>query len=158
MYSDDMNGKEVQKGGIYAYICLIHFTTVETNTTLQSNYSPVKINFSKKSHLFFSLHQAHHQLHSSYGRPGQLDQLLNNHLLLTYYVQFHISGIKQNILYGYVSGYQPNISSSQYLPPPSHPPFNQSYKQLQPVYHCLREMILEQKEKKKQSFPCFCVP
>ena len=41
-----------------------------------------------------------------------------------------------------------NISSFQYLTLPSHPPFNQSCKQLQPVYHCLRE-ILEQKEKKK---------
>ena len=58
MYCDDMNGKEVQKGGIYAYICLIHFTTVETNTTLQSNYSPIKINFSKKA--IYSSHFIRH--------------------------------------------------------------------------------------------------
>ena len=43
-----------------------------------------------------------------------------------------------------------NISSPQYLTLPSHPPFNQSCRQLQPVYHCLREMILEQKGKKKK--------
>ena len=46
-----------------------------------------------------------------------------------------------------------NISSPQYLTLPSHPPFNQSCRQLQPVYHCLREMILEQKGKKKKNSP-----
>ena len=37
MYCEDMNGKEVQKGQIHVYVCLIHFTTIETNTALQSN-------------------------------------------------------------------------------------------------------------------------
>ena len=46
MLRSDLNGKEIQKGG---NIC-VHITdslcrTAETNTTLKSNYTPIKMNF-----------------------------------------------------------------------------------------------------------------
>ena len=48
MYWGDLNGKEVQKGDDIRTCMADSFCcTVETNTTLQSNYTPIKINFKK---------------------------------------------------------------------------------------------------------------
>ena len=49
MLSGDLNGKEIQKrGNICIHIADSLCCTAETNTTLQSNYTPLKINFKKR--------------------------------------------------------------------------------------------------------------
>ena len=46
MHCGDLNGNKVQKGGDICICMADSFCcTVETNTTLQSNYTPIKINF-----------------------------------------------------------------------------------------------------------------
>ena len=44
MHYGDVNGKEVQKGEDIGTCVADVFCTVETNTTLQSNCNPIKIN------------------------------------------------------------------------------------------------------------------
>ena len=39
MFSGDPNGKEIRKKGVYVFTSC----TAETNTTLEGNYSPIKI-------------------------------------------------------------------------------------------------------------------
>ena len=50
MHCSDLNRNEVQKGGDRC-ICVADsfFCPVETHTTLQSNYTQIKINFKKGS-------------------------------------------------------------------------------------------------------------
>ena len=49
MHCGDLNGNEVQKGGDICTCMADSFCcTVETNTTLQSNYPPIKINLKKE--------------------------------------------------------------------------------------------------------------
>ena len=56
MHGGDLNVKEVQKRGTFVYVWLIHFVcmadpfccTVETITTLQSNYAPIKFFFKSR--------------------------------------------------------------------------------------------------------------
>ena len=43
MHCGDLDGKEIQKGDKYIRMADSFCCTVETNTTLQSNYSPIKI-------------------------------------------------------------------------------------------------------------------
>ena len=44
MLCDELNGKEIQKrGNICIYTADSLYCTVETNTTLESNYTPKKI-------------------------------------------------------------------------------------------------------------------
>ena len=76
-----MNGKEVQKGQIHVYVCLIHFTTIETNTALQSNWSPIKINFSKKS--IYSSHFIGHTT-TNYIAPMDVQVSGINHWTIIY--------------------------------------------------------------------------
>ena len=46
MHAGDVNGKEVQKGGDVCVRTADSFCcTAKTNTTLYSNYTPMKINF-----------------------------------------------------------------------------------------------------------------
>lgn len=53
MYSGAMNGKEVQKGGdLWTCMADEFCCTVETNRTLESNYTPIKIIFLKNNHFF----------------------------------------------------------------------------------------------------------
>ena len=50
MHCGDLNGNEVQKGGDICICMADSFCcTGETNTTLQSNYPPIKINLKKGS-------------------------------------------------------------------------------------------------------------
>ena len=45
MLCDDLNGEELKWEGIYVYVLAdLLYCTVEINTTLQSNYTPIKIN------------------------------------------------------------------------------------------------------------------
>ena len=49
MLCGDLNGKEIQKrGDMYTRIADSLCCTVETNTTLQSNYTPIKTNLKKE--------------------------------------------------------------------------------------------------------------
>ena len=49
MLCDDLNGEELKREGIYVYVLAdLLYCTVEINTTLQSNYTPIKINQKSK--------------------------------------------------------------------------------------------------------------
>ena len=48
MICGDLNGKEIQKSGdICIHIADLFCCTVETNTSLESSYNPIKINLKK---------------------------------------------------------------------------------------------------------------
>ena len=49
MHCGDLNGEEVQKKGDICICMMIHFAVqLETNTTIQSNYTPIKIILKRK--------------------------------------------------------------------------------------------------------------
>ena len=49
MHCGDLNGEEVKKKGDICICMMIHFAVqLETNTTIQSNYTPIKIILKRK--------------------------------------------------------------------------------------------------------------
>ena len=55
MLCGDLNGKEIQKrGDLYKCIADSLCYTLETNTTLQSNYTLIKINLKKKEKTYYN--------------------------------------------------------------------------------------------------------